>query len=67
MFLRFTNWTHTIEPQWVGFVVWFSVVLSLAAIIVMLVAFFVSYTQGWILLVGPAIILYAWYIAIFKQ
>jgi len=64
MLERFTDWCHSLEPEWVGFTVWMSVLLM--SVCIFLVLGF--YTKGWaILILVVALLGYAWYVALFKQ
>jgi len=64
---KFMEWCMGIEPEWVGFSVWFSTLaigMIFSSILIVLTTYI---TSGWILLAIPAFIVYVWYIALFKQ
>ena len=67
MLERFEEWTHKIEPEWAGFTVYASGIILVATTVFISVVLSTFATNGWFLLAIPAFILYAWYIALFKQ
>lgn len=67
LFKKFTNWTYTITPSWVGAVVWISVVIPLYLGTIFGICTIVQYTGGYILLAIPFFVLYCFYLALFKQ
>lgn len=68
MLERFTDWCHSLEPEWVGFTVWMSVLLPLIIVTVCVILVLGFYTKGWAIPVVIALpVVYSWYVALFKQ
>jgi hypothetical protein len=64
---KYVVWTHTLEPAWVGAFMFFFLILAatIATLVcIFIFSFLVYFTEGWVLLVIPAFIMYTVYLAI---
>lgn len=74
MITEYYEWCRSIEPTWVGFVVWISVViLAITVVLWVLIWIVIMVTEllgrigAWAILPIPAFIAYCFYIAVFAQ
>lgn len=67
MMNMFIDWCKSLYPQWVGFVAGMSGYLFLVCVLFMALAYVVVKTKGHVLWAVPAVVAYAWYIALFGQ
>jgi ABC-type transport system involved in multi-copper enzyme maturation permease subunit len=60
---KFVDWTHSLEPLWVGLTMFLLVGLAGIAILVSIAAISITLTKGWALLIVPAFLVYTTYLA----
>ena len=70
-FTRYTDWTMTLQPTWVGVVLFLSATYTLMLVLAVTLIFIVGYTWAaiglWTLSPVSLVILYAFYLAIFQK
>ena len=67
MFNKYIHWCLVIRPDWVGTTLYLTGLICLSALVIIISGLLLYFTQGYILLALPLLVLYALYLAIFKQ
>lgn len=67
MITKFENWCLDLEPSWVGIIVFMTTLITILMFLTVFTIFLVAVTNGLALLLPIIPIIYAWYVAIFKQ
>jgi hypothetical protein len=67
MICKFTDWCLNVQPDWAGTTLYLTGLTSLSTLIVAASGLLLYWTQGYILLALPPLVLYALYLAIFNQ
>ena len=60
---RYTDWTHSLKPTWVGLIMFLLVLFGTLGLFITTAAFIIVLTQGWALLSLPVFLLYTVYLA----
>lgn len=64
---NFMDWLISIRPLWAGYLIFISSAMLAIPLFFLIPVCLIILTHGWILILIPIVVLYAWYIALFKQ